>query len=194
MKTFLADKKIILASQSPRRQELLSQLGFNFEVFASSSEEIIDYKQPFEEIAKSLAKQKVQAVNQYFDQDTIIIGSDTIVCCDNIILGKPKNKNEAIEMLKKLSNKWHFVISSLCISYKGNIWLDHDETKVHFLPLNSENINFYIEKYAPFDKAGAYGIQEWIGLHYIDKIEGSFYTVMGFPTHLLLPLLKKIKI
>ncbi len=192
MNTFLADKKIILASNSPRRKELLTLLGLKFEVFASSAKEIIDYQQSFGKITEELAKQKVQAVAQHFSPDTIIIGGDTIVCNDNVILGKPKDKDEAIEMLQKLSNKWHSVISSLCVYYNGNFWLDHDETKVHFLSLTDENIHFYIDQYTPFDKAGAYGIQEWIGLHYIDKIEGSFYTVMGFPTHLLYPLLHKI--
>ncbi|MBQ4478367.1 MAG: septum formation protein Maf [Bacteroidales bacterium] len=186
------DKKIILASKSPRRKELLQELGFQFDVIVSNTDEHINLNLSFGEIAEQLARQKVLSVAHLAPEDAIIIGGDTIVCVNDKILGKPKNHQEAFEMLKMLSDNTHKVISSVCIKYQDKILVNHDIAKVHFKTLTDEEINFYIKQYSPFDKAGAYGIQEWIGLRAINKIEGSFYTIMGFPTHLVYQMMEDI--
>ena len=186
--------KIVLASQSPRRAELLKSLGLNFTIRVAQVDETVDLSLPHGEIVEKIALQKVQAVQQNLPADTLIIGGDTIVCCDKQIFGKPKNEREASLMLQALSDRTHSVMSSICIGYKEKYWLKHDTAYIHFMPLSSQDIAYYLETYAPYDKAGAYGIQEWIGMKAIDKIEGSFYTVMGFPTHLLCNMLENIEL
>ncbi len=188
----LKDKKIVLASQSPRRKELLHSLGIDFEVCCSDQSENYSPKMSNAEIASYLAIQKCKTVAKQYPTDTIVIGGDTIVCLEGEILGKPSSIEEAKQMLNKLSGKTHEVISGIAISYKNKIHNDFDVAKVHFLPLTEADIDFYIAKFQPFDKAGAYGIQEWIGLKKIDRIEGSFYTIMGLPTALLATMLENI--
>lgn len=177
----LKNKNIILASGSPRRQEFIKDLGVDFEVRIKSIEE--DYPQNLqaEEIADFLAKLKADVFLEELQPEDILISGDTVVWFDQQILHKPKTKQEAFEMLKKLSGKIHEVISSACITSLQKQLVFHDTTKVFFKELRDEEINYYIEKFQPFDKAGAYGIQEWIGKIGIEKIEGSFYNVMGMP-------------
>ena len=186
--------KIVLASQSPRRAELLKNLGLNFTTCAAQVDETINLGLPHNQIVQTIALKKVKAVQPTFPPDTLIIGGDTIVCCGEQIFGKPKTPQEATYMLQCLSNRYHSVMSSVCVCYKGSFWLDYDTAYIHFLPLSQQDIAYYTDTYAPYDKAGAYGIQEWIGMRAIDKIEGSFYTVMGFPTHMLCNILEKIKL
>ena len=190
--TMLNQFQIVLASQSPRRKELLMNMGLQFTVHPSSINEEIPMGIPLENLAQHLAKCKAEDVAQYYINNTIVIGSDTTVLLDNELLEKPQNKEEAFDMLKRLSGKTHEVISAICVIHNNKTWCCSDTAKVSFDTLQEDEINFYIDKYAPFDKAGGYGIQEWIGCIGINHIEGSFYTVMGLPTHLLWNVLKQI--
>ena len=188
----IKDRKVVLASGSPRRKELLQELGISFEVCVFQGEETYSPLMNTTEIAAHLATQKCKIVAQQFSADTIVIGGDTIVCLDGEILGKPSSETEATVMLKKLSGKTHEVISGIAIAYQNKIYSNFDVAKVHFLPLTDEEITYYVSQFQPLDKAGAYGIQEWIGLKKIDRIEGSFYTIMGLPTALLTQMLENI--
>lgn len=172
---------IYLASASPRRKEMLSKLGLNFSVIPSPhTDENYPDELPGAEIAKFLAEKKANSFGEIHESD-IIITADTIVWADEKILEKPANYNEAFAMLKLLSNKTHAVISGVCIksTYKKVVF--DSETKVEFCELSDEEIHYYIKNFKPFDKAGAYGIQEWIGMIGINHIEGSFYNVVGLP-------------
>ena len=188
----IKDKKVVLASGSPRRKELLHEMGINFEVCVSQGEEIYSPLMSTTEIAAHLATQKCQLGAKQFPADTIVIGGDTIVCLDGEILGKPSSESEAMKMLAKLSGRTHEVISGIAIAYQNKTYSNFDVAKVHFLPLTDEEIAYYVSHFRPLDKAGAYGIQEWIGLKKIDRIEGSFYTIMGMPTALLAQMLEHI--
>jgi septum formation protein len=144
-------------------------------------------------MVENLARQKAEAVaNQYNLNDTIIIGGDTIVCIDNIVLEKPTDRADAIQMLQQLSGRKHLVISGLCVIHKEQKICNHDITEVYVKPLTNEEITYYVDTYRPFDKAGSYGIQEWIGYRAINQINGSFYNVMGLPTHLLWDMLCQV--
>ncbi|HTO35780.1 MAG TPA: Maf family nucleotide pyrophosphatase [Flavobacterium sp.] len=185
----LADKlkkyHLILASASPRRQQLLRDLGFDFEVRLKEIEEIYPKNLKAEEITNYLAELKAKAFENELSNNDILITSDTIVWHEEKALEKPKNKTEAFEMLKSLSGKTHKVISSVCLKRTVETLTFFDVTYVTFLHLNDEEIEYYIEQFKPFDKAGAYGIQEWIGLIGVSKIEGSYTNVVGLPTHLI---------
>lgn len=185
----LADKlkkyHLILASASPRRQQLLRDLGFDFEVRLKEIEEVYPKNLKAEEITNYLAELKAKAFENELSNNDILITSDTIVWHEEKALEKPKNKTEAFEMLKSLSGKTHKVISSVCLKRTVETLTFFDVTYVTFLHLNDEEIEYYIEQFKPFDKAGAYGIQEWIGLIGVSKIEGSYTNVVGLPTHLI---------
>ncbi|MDR1458926.1 MAG: Maf family protein [Bacteroidales bacterium] len=184
---------IVLASQSLRRKELLAGLNIDFTVSENTTEEILPSNLTPCQTVEYLAKEKAESVAQHYDlQKTIIIGGDTVVCKGDRIMGKPSNKQQAIEMLQQLSGTKHIVISGLCILYKKRRLCNHDLTTVYFNPMSDEEIMYYIDAYHPFDKAGSYGIQEWIGYQAIERIEGSFYNVMGLPTHVLWKMLKEI--
>ncbi|MDE7402236.1 MAG: Maf-like protein [Muribaculaceae bacterium] len=182
----LKDYKIILASKSPRRQELLSQLGLQFETFTISG---IDETYPpglsAEEVPCYLAELKGNAYLKELTGNSLIITADTLVILDNEILGKPKDRASAIGMLQKLSGKTHQVITGVCISSRSKRISFYTETKVRFAQISEEDIEFYVDNFHPYDKAGAYGIQEWIGCVAVEGIEGSFYNVMGLPVHQL---------
>ncbi len=173
-------EKIILASQSPRRKEILEMAAIDFDVELANIIELLDDKlTPIENVI-SLAKQKAKAVAIQFT-NKIVLAADTIVLLENEIIGKPKDENNAFEILKKLSGKRHEVITGVCL-LKNDIEITfHDTTAVFFNTISDEEINFYINKYKPFDKAGAYAIQEWIGAVAISKIEGCYYNVVGLP-------------
>ena len=189
----LKNYTIVLASQSPRRKELLAELNIDFTTNENSISEILPRGLTPCETVKYLAKQKAMAfISQYDMQKTIIIAGDTIVCKEDSIMGKPSGKQHAKEMLQQLSGGKHVVISGLCVLHKEHILCRHDSTSVYFKQLTEEEILYYIDTYHPFDKAGAYGIQEWIGFQAIERIEGSFYNVMGLPTHMLWKMLEKI--
>ncbi|MCK9254498.1 MAG: septum formation protein Maf [Bacteroidales bacterium] len=177
--------KILLASSSPRRQELISNFNFNLEIVKSpDAKEIIPDNVFRENIAIYLAKEKSIAYKD-LKENEILVTADTIVWKDNRVLGKPINKKDAVEMLEFLSDKEHFVFTGVCLRSTNKTTSFFAETKVKFSKLSKEEILYYIENYKPYDKAGAYGIQEWIGMIAVEYIEGSFYNVMGLPAQKL---------
>ncbi len=176
---------IILASKSPRRQQLLRDLDINFIIKTKEVEEIYPDHLIESEITDFLSDLKSKPFENELTEKELLITSDTIVWSNNKALGKPKDYNEAFKMLKELSNNSHQVITSICISNKNFKKIINDTTTVTFKPLTNNEIDYYINTYKPFDKAGAYGIQEWIGKIAITKIEGSYFNVMGFPVHKL---------
>jgi len=177
----LKNKKIVLGSASPRRQELLKLLAVDFEIRLSNVDEQFDERLPTEEIAEFLAKQKSEALKNTIRKDEILITADTIVTKEGRVLNKPNNEKEAFEMLSFLSEDMHEVITGVCISSTEKSISFSVNAKVFFKKLSAEEINFYIKNYKPFDKAGAYGIQEWIGLIGIEEIQGSYFNVVGLP-------------
>ena len=172
---------IILASQSPRRKQLLDQLGYTFIQKSKDTDESYSAEMPQRQVAEYLSKRKAAAFESEILGNDLVIASDTIVLIENQILGKPKDKKEAFKMISKLSGEQHEVITGVCLKSQEKEVSFSVSTTVFFKKLTDQEIHYYIEKYQPFDKAGAYGIQEWIGLIGVDKIEGSFYNVMGFP-------------
>jgi septum formation protein len=172
--------KIILASQSPRRKQLLELAGIEFEVVVANTDESFDATMPITEIPIYIAEQKANKVFETHKENTII-AADTIVVVDNTILGKPINRIEAIEFLSKLSNNVHKVITGVVIKNKHKMASFNNTTIVSFCKLTIEQIEYYVDECKPYDKAGAYAIQEWIGAIGIYKIDGDFYNVMGLP-------------
>ena len=182
--------QIILASKSPRRQQLLSDLGVEFKVISYDVEEVYPSDISVDEIPEYLAKLKAEPFRNEINDSTLVITSDTVVCIGDQVLGKPANRNEAVEMLQLLSGKVHQVSTGVCLYSKTKELSFSVSTNVWFKNLSNEEIEFYIENYRPYDKAGAYGIQEWIGFIAIEKIEGSYFNVMGLPVHQLYEALK----
>lgn len=178
-------KKLVLGSQSPRRKAFLESLHLTFSTRSSSVEESYPPDLVAEEIAIYLAELKFEALEQTLKEDELLITSDTVVWNNNTSLEKAANKEDAIRMLKALSNNKHQVITALCIGDSNKRWTSYEVTEVHFRELKEEEIEYYVEHYQPFDKAGAYGIQEWIGLIGITHILGNYPTVVGLPTALL---------
>ena len=179
-------KKIILASGSPRRKELLAGLCIDFEVDTRNNfEEIYSSDIPHEEIPEVLSIGKSNGFHRPLEKDEILITSDTLVLCEGEVMGKPGSREEAYEMLKMLSGQEHKVITAVSIRNHERIVTFSDTSIVSFKSLTDSEIYFYIDTFKPFDKAGAYGIQEWIGYIGIDRIEGSYFTIMGFPVHLV---------
>jgi len=173
-------KNIILASKSPRRKELLALLDLEFTVEVCEVDEVFPDNLEVTEVAEYLAKLKSSAFTD-IKKEQLIITADTVVVLDEQILGKPKNKIEATTMLQSLSNRSHRVITGVCIKSSGKTISFSNTTKVYFKELRASEIDYYIENYKPFDKAGSYGIQEWIGAIGITKIEGSYFNVVGLP-------------
>ncbi|MGV3763268.1 Maf family protein [Parapedobacter sp.] len=173
--------KVILASQSPRRHELLSQMGIPFEVMVRAIDE--SFPADFDPVSavRHIAENKAAAF-VHDAADELVIAADTIVVIDGQVLGKPVDKAQAIEMLMRLSGRVHEVITAVALLHKKRFELFHEVTEVRFRSLLPEEIDYYIEHYQPFDKAGAYGIQEWIGAVAIEGIVGSYTNVMGLPT------------
>lgn len=186
-------KNIILGSASPRRKELLSALGVPFTVDArSGAPEVYPDKLPYQLVPQTIAEGKSLNFHRPLVQDEVLITADTIVFCpDHEPLGKPKDVNDAFRMLRKLSGKTHEVITGVCIRTLSQQELFSACTEVSFKNLTNSEISYYIENYAPFDKAGAYAIQEWIGIIGITKINGSYYNVVGLPVQMLYERLQK---
>ncbi len=184
--------KLILASQSPRRKELLQAAGLDFEVVASHSDEYYPQDLPLIEVPTHIARNKALAVKEKLGQIALpILAADTIVILENEILGKPENESVAKKYLQKLSGKTHQVITGVALLYaEGREIIFSVTTNVTFYPLSSEQIEFYVSHFKPFDKAGAYGIQEWIGLIGVEKIEGDYNNVVGLPVAAILQRLK----
>ena len=183
LKNRLKSKNLILASGSPRRQELLKSLGVPFEIRIREIDEVYPKHLKKSEISDYLAQLKSNAFVEELNPKDLLITSDTIVWYHNMALGKPKSKDDAFQMLQKLSGKTHEVITSVCLKSLQKEDIFNSITKVTFKELSSEEIQFYIDNYNPMDKAGAYGIQDWIGQIGVTKIEGSYFNVMGFPIH-----------
>ncbi len=183
--------QIILASKSPRRQQLLKLMDIEFRVVLKEVDESYsDHLMP-EEVAVYIAEKKAQAFDETVGNE-IVLTADTIVCVDNQILGKPESSAHAIEMLKILSGKMHRVITGVCLLYKHQYHSFYDVSEVYFGKLTDEEITGYVEKYQPMDKAGSYGIQEQIGLIGIERINGSYTNVVGLPTEKLYRELMKL--
>ncbi len=174
--------KIILASGSPRRQQFFKDLDLDFEIRLKDTDEIYPENLQAEQITNFLAELKANAFEGEIADNELLITSDTIVWLDNQALGKPKDYDDAIRILKLLSNTTHEVITSVCFKTISKFETIHEITKVTFSELPDDAIRYYLDNYKPFDKAGAYGIQEWIGLVGISKIEGSYTNVVGLPT------------
>lgn len=176
--------RLLLGSKSSRRAELLKLLEWEFEQIDINADESIPEDVPQAQAAEFLAVKKSNAYGDLRD-DELLITADTIVLLGNEILGKPANAQEAHEMLRSLSGKKHQVITGICIRNNGATSSSSSNTVVNFKELSDEEIDFYVNTYKPFDKAGAYGIQEWIGGVAVESIDGSYYNVMGLPVHLL---------
>lgn len=188
----LGNTEIILASQSPRRQQLLKDMGFNFRVMHSEAEEIYPDNLEIKQIPVYLAQLKANALKRILTENTILISADTIVAVDNEVLGKPEDEADAYRILKCISGRKHQVITGVCIKTISKEISFFAESNVFFRALSDDEINYYIQNYKPFDKAGAYGIQEWIGYIGIERIEGSYFNVMGLPTQMLYKELNKL--
>ena len=173
--------KVILASQSPRRSELLSLMGIPFEVVVRKVDESFPKQLDPVSAVRHIAEKKAKA---FIDDTTdgLVISADTIVTIDGQILGKPVDRDHAVNMLTRLSGRKHEVITAVALLHDGDIHLFHEVTEVYFRAFTADEIDYYIDHYRPFDKAGAYGIQEWIGIVAVDKIVGSYTNVVGLPT------------
>ncbi|MCL1933108.1 MAG: Maf-like protein [Candidatus Azobacteroides sp.] len=188
----LSKYKIVLASGSPRRRELLAGLDIDFEVkIISDIEESYPETLRKEEIPVYIAKLKAHAYQKYLKENTLLITADTIVLLEGNVYGKPKNEQEAKEMLQILSGQTHEVITGVCLTGLKKQQTFYVSTQVKFARLQEDEIDYYVKKYRPFDKAGAYGVQEWIGYIGVEKLEGSFYNVMGLPVRVLYTHLKE---
>ncbi|MGK0414554.1 MAG: septum formation protein [Polaribacter sp.] len=184
LKEKLKDYHVILASRSPRRQQFFKDLHIDFTIQLKEVEEVYPEDLKGTEITDFLADLKSKAFTD-LSQKNILITSDTIVWLENKALGKPKDEEEAFKMLRSLSGKKHEVITSVSIKNNDFQKIVNDITRVSFKEISDEEINYYIKNYKPFDKAGAYGIQEWMGFIAIDNIEGSYFNVVGLPVHKL---------
>ena len=183
---------LILGSNSPRRKKIIEEMGFKVNIIPANIDETIKEEISLEKIPVFLANEKSKALKNLIKQNDILITADTVVIFENKILNKPKNKVDAIKTLSNLSNKTHKVITGVCIRTIKNIKSFSCCTKVTFEKITAEEIDYYIQKYEPFDKAGSYGIQEWIGLIGIKKIEGSYSNVVGLPSSRLYQELKML--
>ena len=185
--------KIILASNSPRRKELLSGLGVNYEVKTLPD---VDESYPDglsgEEIAKHIARGKAEAYRSLIQADELVITADTIVWLDGTVMGKPKDEEEAKDMLMRLSGKTHQVITGVCLTTATTQKTFATVTDVTFATLTDEEVDYYVTRYQPMDKAGSYGVQEWIGFVGVENLSGSYFNVMGLPIQRLYTELKKL--
>lgn len=189
----LKNYKVYLCSKSPRRHELLAGMGIDFEYLPTNVvEKHPDTDNPVE-VAEYLSQLKLSPVKmEDYPKNTIFIACDTIVVLGNEILEKPKDEADAMTMIRELSSKSHTVISGLTVATPERSITSHRKTEVRFSQLSNEEIRYYVQQYKPYDKAGAYGVQEWIGYIGIEAINGSFYNVMGLPTKLLWEMLKEV--
>jgi septum formation protein len=188
----ITDYKIILASKSPRRKELLAGLDLPFEVIVHEVDEIFPEDLPMGEIPVYLAKLKAAPFYDELKSDTLVITADTIVWIDGVVLGKPNDYEHAAAMLRQLSGKKHVVVTGVCLTTKEKQVAFSASTDVWFKDLNDNEIDYYLKNYQPYDKAGSYGVQEWIGYIAIERIEGSYFNVMGLPVQRLYEELKKL--
>lgn len=186
----LNDKKILLASKSPRRQELLKGLGISFEIVVVNCDETYPNHLKNEKITDFISETKAKSYSE-LKKNEILITADTLVALGEQILGKPKDEAHAFEMIKSLSQNTHQVYTSVSIKSTDQLITISDKTEVSFDFISDDEINYYIENYKPMDKAGAYGIQDWLGFAKVSKIVGCYYNVMGLPLNKLYHTLKK---
>ncbi|WP_437920887.1 Maf family nucleotide pyrophosphatase [Sphingobacterium sp. LRF_L2] len=188
----LKDVRVVLGSQSPRRKELLAKLEIDFQVIVKETDEQFDKQLSPSEIVRSIALNKLYVFEKSEFQDALVITADTVVVHEGRILGKPKDRSEAIETLRSLQGQEHLVLTAVAISYEDCVYDFVEETIVKFFELSEEEICHYVDQYMPLDKAGSYGIQEWIGLMGIKAIHGSYENVVGLPVARLYQKLKEI--
>lgn len=181
--------KLILGSKSPRRRQLLEEMGLKFEVRVKETDERYPSTYKLEEVSEHIAKVKAEVLLEDLKEDELILTADTIVCVDDLILGKPVDEHDAQRMLQLLSGRSHTVITSVCLANATFVRIESCKTEVVVKELSMEEINFYISNYKPFDKAGSYGIQEWFGAIAVGQITGSYNNVVGLPTHLVYKML-----
>lgn len=186
----LEGKRVVLASQSPRRKQLFEGLELQFETIALDVDESFPSHLKGPDIAEYLSRKKAAAVHQDLQHNEIYITADTIVWINDHVLNKPANRNEAITMLEELSGNSHVVFTAVTVTSIGKEVTLVDSTTVEFVKLDKNEIEYYVDHYKPYDKAGAYGVQELIGYIAIQKLEGSYYNVMGLPVHKLYKTLK----
>ncbi len=194
----MALQRVVLASQSPRRKQLLEWAEIPFDIIVRNTGESYPPGLPVETIPVHIARQKALAVQecseyQMYKANATIVAADTVVVLDDAIIGKPQDREEAIDILSSLSGKKHLVITGVVILHDGGETAFADITEVWFHPITTGEIAYYVDKYRPFDKAGAYAIQEWIGVTGIKRINGDFYNVMGLPVSRVLQALKVLE-
>ena len=175
------DQHIVLASSSPRRKDLLERAGMAFRIKVIPVKEDFPPNIPVEEVPEYLAEKKAAAVREFCNDNELIIAADTIVLLGNEVIGKPTDDDHARQILRALSGKAHRVITGVCLMRGRCIQTFTEQTQVFFYTLSDDQINYYVTRYQPMDKAGAYAIQEWIGLTGIEKIEGDYFNVVGLP-------------
>lgn len=186
LNSLMKDRVLILASASPRRQQLVSGLDIQYKIeLPSHVEESFDSSMPYEIIPQYLAKIKADSFGRNLADNEILLTADTMVLCDGKILGKPIDRDDAIYMLSSLSGKKHTVVTGVFIKSNKSHTQFSSSTDVFFRELSNEEITYYVDNYSPYDKAGSYGAQEWIGYVAIEKIEGSYFNVMGLPVQKL---------
>ncbi len=195
-------QKIILASSSPRRSQLLEWAEVPFDIIVKHRAEDYDPNLPVEQVPESIAREKARLVWESlhpagtrpntFAATLPVVAADTEVILDGVVFGKPQSRQEAIDFLKRLSGRTHQVITGVAVYYKDNLESFSDTTLVTFHEMEEGDLAYYVDKYGPYDKAGGYAIQEWIGVHAIKKIEGDFYNVMGLPISRLVRYLKTL--
>jgi septum formation protein len=185
-------RRIILASQSPRRKQLLQWAEVPFDVVIKETDESYPEDLPAAEVAIHIAKNKAAVIKQLYGDDVPVLSADTIVVLHNEIIGKPADREDAIRILSKLSGEKHQVITGVCLLFNNKEVVFSDITEVEFHDLSMEQITFYVDNYKPYDKAGAYAIQEWIGVTGIRAIKGDFYNVMGLPVSRVVKELSKL--
>lgn len=187
----LNNYNIVLASKSPRRQELLKGVGIEFTILTKDVDESYPERLPLIDVAPFLSLKKAKAFDDNeLPENYMVITADTVVIVDNEILGKPADREDAVRMLKQLSGKVHKVITGVTVHTKDKTKTFSVTSKVEFEQLDLQEVEYYVDKYKPYDKAGAYGVQEWIGYIGVCNVEGSYYNVMGLPTQKLYKVLK----
>jgi len=188
----LKQYRIILGSQSPRRQNLLKELGLEFDIIVKDTDEDFDENMPAENVAPYLAALKASAFNETLTENDLLITADTTVVLGEQVINKPNDRGNAIQMLTALSGKMHSVITGVSLKTLLKSDVFSVKTDVYFKPLTLAEIEYYVDKFEPYDKAGSYGIQEWIGYIGVERIDGCFFNVMGLPLHDLNKHLKNL--
>ncbi|MBR1850218.1 MAG: septum formation protein Maf [Bacteroidales bacterium] len=175
--------KLLLASKSPRRQQLITQLGFEVQCVTLNADETVAASLPADQVAEAIARKKADAFDRSaLAPDQVLVTADTIVVVDGRVLGKPSSRTDAIAMLGSLSGRAHTVYTGVCLVCGDRQTSFTESTEVYFNHLEKSDIEWYVDNYSPYDKAGAYGVQEWMGMVAVSRIEGCFYNVMGLPT------------